>query len=369
MMIDYKSMRMSSYRTPRLEIYPDRIRTNATAIADQCHKAGVSLACVTKVTGAHPAVAAAMVAGGADMLADSRIENLWKLRQAGMTGPFLLLRLPAISRAAEVVEVADISLNSSIDTIKALGQAAQAGGRLHKVIVMIDVGDLREGVWPDKAAQLVVEASKVAGIEVIGMGCNLACYGGVIPSEENMKLLVDTVEVCRKASGLPLSVICGGNSSGLPIMAEGRLPSQVNLYRVGEAIVLGRNVIDRSPWSGTRQDTFIAVAEVIEIETKPSLPIGDRGQDAFGGSQEFVDRGLRRRVICNIGRQDVVVDGITPVEDGIIVLGGSSDHLILDVSDVARDIKVGDEIAFYPGYGALLALSTSEYVQKVVIAG
>lgn len=368
-MIDYKDMKTTRYRTPRLEIYADRIQKNTQAIVGQCHKAGVSLACVTKVTAAHPAVAAAMIAGGADMLADSRIENLWKLRQAGMPGPFMLLRLPALSRAGEVVEVADISLNSSLQTITLLGKAARLQHRTHKVIIMIDVGDLREGVWPDKAARLVKDASAVEGIEVIGMGCNLACYGGVIPSEENMALLVKTVEECRKASGLPLPVICGGNSSGLPIMAAGRLPAAVNLYRVGEAIVLGRNVIDRSPWEGTRQDTFIAVAEVIEAETKPSLPIGDRGQDAFGGSQEFVDRGLRRRVICNIGRQDVVVDGITPVEEGIIVLGGSSDHLILDVTEAAREIKVGDEVAFYPGYGALLALSTSEYVQKVVIAG
>ena len=368
-MIDYKSMKSIRYRTPRLEVYTDRIRQNTQAIAGQCHKAGVSLACVTKVTAAHPAVAAAMVAGGADMLADSRIENLWKLREAGLPGPFMLLRLPPVSRAAEVVEVADISLNSSFKTMQALGAAAVLQNRVHKVIIMIDVGDLREGVWPDKAVQLVKDASLIKGLEVIGLGSNLACYGGVIPSPENMKLLVDTVKTCRQATGLALPVICGGNSSGLPIMAEGRLPSDVNLYRVGEAIVLGRNVIDRSPWQGTRQDTFIAVAEVIEAETKPSVPIGDRGQDAFGGSQEFVDRGLRKRVICNIGRQDVVVDGITPVEDGIIVLGGSSDHLILDVTDAAREIKVGDEVAFYPGYGALLALSTSEYVQKVVIAG
>lgn len=368
-MIDYKSMKTTAYRTPRLEIYRDRIRQNTDAIVKQCHQAGVAVACVTKVTGAHPAVAGAMVAGGADMIADSRIENLWKLRQAGIPGPFLLLRLPTVSRAAEVVEVADISLNSGLHTMKALGQAALAQKRTHRVIIMVDVGDLREGVWPDKAVQLVKDAAGIGGIEVIGMGCNLACYGGVIPSPENMRLLVDTVDSCRRATGLALPVVCGGNSSGLPIMAEGRLPGAVNLYRVGEAIVLGRNVIDRSPWSGTRQDTFIAVAEVIEVETKPSMPIGDRGQDAFGGSQDFVDRGLRRRVICNIGRQDVVVDGITPVDEGILVLGGSSDHLILDVSDAGREYKIGDEIGFYPGYGALLALSTSEYVQKVVIEG
>jgi predicted amino acid racemase len=232
---------------------------------------------------------------------------------------------------------------------------------------MIDVGDLREGVWPDKAIELVNSAASLKGVEIVGLGCNLACYGGVIPSEINMKLFVDTVKACRKATGLKLPILCGGNSSGLPLMAAGKLPTEVNLYRIGEAIILGRNVIDRSPWQGTRQDTVLAVGEVIEAETKPSMPIGERGQDAFGETQEFVDRGLRKRVILNLGRQDIVVDGITPVEDGIIVLGGSSDHLLLDVQDCRRDLKVGDEVAFYPGYGALLALSTSEYVQKVVI--
>lgn len=365
-LIDHQSSR---FKTPRLEIYPQRIEANTAAIIKQCHAAGVKVACVTKVTAAHPAVAAAMVAGGADMLADSRLENLWKLRNSGLKGPFMLLRLPAPSQADAVVEVADYSLNSNIKTIEALAEAAVRRNLRHQVIIMIDVGDLREGVWPDKAAELVKQAAALNGIEVAGMGCNLACYGGVIPSKENMKLFVDTVQACRDASGLELPILCGGNSSGLPILADGDLPAQVNLYRIGEAIILGRNVIDRSPWKGTRQDTVIAVAEVIEAEVKPSMPIGERGQDAFGETQEFVDRGNRKRVICNLGRQDVVVDGITPVEDGIIVLGGSSDHLLLDVDDCRRELKVGDEIAFYPGYGALLALSTSEYVHKVVKAG
>ncbi len=368
-MIDFVDHQIKRFRTPRLEIYPERIRANAAAIIQQCHAVGVKVACVTKVTSAHPQVAAAMVAGGADMLADSRVENLWKLRNAGFKGPFMLLRIPALSQADAVVEVADYSLNSSLATIKALAAAAVRRQIIHRVIIMVDVGDLREGVWPDRAVSLVKEAAALDGIEVVGMGCNLACYGGVIPSKSNMRLFVETVEACRKSSGLELPVLCGGNSSGLPILAAGDLPPEVNLYRIGEAIILGRNVIDRSPWQGTRQDTVVAVAEVIEAEIKPSMPIGERGQDAFGETQEFVDRGNRRRVICNLGRQDVVVDGITSVEDGIIVLGGSSDHLLLDVQDCSRELKVGDEVAFYPGYGALLALSTSEYVQKVVIAG
>lgn len=353
--------------TPRLEIYPKRIYENCKSILNQCHAKGVNVACVTKVTCAHKSVARAMLDAGADMLADSRVENLYKLKQAGFAAPLMLLRLPTISQAAQVVEIADYSLNSTYETVLALSNEAIKQKKTHKVIIMIDVGDLREGVWPDKAVRLLNSIKPLEGIEIAGLGCNLACYGGVYPSKQNMKLLVDTQTKCRAETKLELPILCGGNSSGLPILSEGNLPKEVNLYRIGEAIILGRNVIDRSPWQDTRQDTMIAVAEVIESELKPSMPIGERGQDAFGEIQRFVDRGNRHRVICNLGRQDVVVDGLTPLESGIEILGGSSDHLILDVQDVKRKFKVGDEIKFYPGYGALLALSTSPYVQKVVV--
>ncbi|MGM0599901.1 MAG: alanine/ornithine racemase family PLP-dependent enzyme [Candidatus Rifleibacteriota bacterium] len=368
-MNSFKDMQTRRFKTPRLEIYPERIKQNAKAVIKQCHQNKIKVACVTKVVSAHPRVARALEEAGADMLADSRLENIEKLRKAGFKGPFLLLRLPSISKAHEVVELADYSLNSSFKTLEALSEAACQKNLLHRVIIMIDVGDLREGTWPAKAPELVKKAGELKGLEAVGLGCNLACYGGVKPSAENMKLLIDTVEKCREYSGLELPVICGGNSSGLPIMREGKLPEEINLYRIGESIILGRNVTDRSPWPETRQDTFVTVGEVIEAEMKPSLPIGDRGQDAFGETQEFVDRGNRKRVICNLGRQDVLVDGITPIDEGIIVLGGSSDHLILDVHDSRCEYQVGDEIGFYPDYGALLALSTSEYVHKVVIEG
>jgi predicted amino acid racemase len=184
-----------------------------------------------------------------------------------------------------------------------------------------------------------------------------------------MNTLIDVRDRCRKATGLELKILSGGNSSSLTLLASGGTPKEINHFRIGEAIVLGRNVLDRSPWPGTRQDTMRIVAEIVEVEYKPSIPIGDRGQDAFGGFTEFVDRGIRKRAICSIGRQDVVADGITPEDSGIIVLGGSSDHLVLDVEEAQTAIKVGDEVAFAPTYGALLAATTSPYVQKVVIRG
>lgn len=356
-------------RTPRLEIFPQRIEANARAVIELCHEHGAQVACVTKVMSAHPAVVHALEAGGADMIADSRILNLQSISDIGMDLPLMLLRIPAPSRAADVIRCSDYSLNSSAETIELLSEAAVFLGRTHRVIIMVDVGDLREGVWPDRAVDVVRAAAKLPNIEVVGLGCNLACYGGVIPTTENMQMLVDVRDACRKATGLELGLLSGGNSANLPLLASGGMPKEINHFRIGEAITLGRNVLDRSPWPGTRQDTFRVVAEIVEIECKPSVPIGCRGQDAFGGFTDFVDRGKRLRAICNIGRQDVVVDGITPEDPGIIVLGGSSDHLVLDVNDAYNEVHLGDEVVFYPSYGALLAATTSPYVQKVVLKG
>ena len=354
-------------RTPRLEIYPERITGNAQSVVKLCHDHGAQVACVTKVAAAHLAVVQALEAGGADMLADSRVENLRSVAAMGLGLERMLLRLPTQSQALEVVRSAHLSLNSSLETLRRLSEAAAFAGVTHQAVIMVDLGDLREGVWPDRAVELVCAAAKLPHLQVVGLGCNLACYGGVIPTPTNMKALVDVRNRCREASGLDLAMISGGNSSSLPLLLSGQMPKEINHFRVGEAILLGRNVIDRSPWPGTRQDTFRLVAEVVELERKPSIPIGELGQDAFGGTPTFVDRGLRRRAICNIGRQDVVVDGLEPEDPGLIVLGGSSDHLIVDVEDAGEPLAVGSELAFYPGYGALLALSTSPYVHKTVV--
>ena len=306
---------------------------------------------------------------GADMLADSRLENLQAIRAMELSLPLMLLRIPAQDRIKEVVEYSDISLNTSVETIRMLSQAAQSLGKKHQVILMVDLGDLREGVWPDSLPGVIDQVIHLPGIQLVGLGCNLACYGGVIPTTEKMEQLVKLCEDNRKRTGLELPIISGGNSANLPLIMQDAMPTAINNLRIGEAIQLGRNVLDRSPWPGTRQDTYRIVAQVIELENKPSMPMGTRGQDAFGCTPDFIDRGWRKRAICNIGRQDIVVDNLEPEDSGMIVLGGSSDHLILDVEEAIDELSVGSEVTFIPGYGALLAASTSTYVQKEVIKG
>lgn len=356
-------------RTPRLEVYVDRIAGNARTIIAECSRHNVQVAAVTKVLGAHPALIRALEAAGAGMIADSRITNLQGMADTGMDVPTMLLRIPTPSSVADVVRCADYSLNSSVATVALLSDAARLAGVQHKVVMMVDVGDLREGLWPDRVVDAVTRIARLPHIEVAGLGTNVACYGGVQPTVENMAMLVKLQDECRSATGLPLAMISGGNSTNLPLMASGQMPPEVNHLRIGEAICLGRNTVDRSPLPGTCQDTTRIVVEVIELERKPSVPIGLLGEDAFGHHPHFIDRGVRLRAICNIGRQDVDAEDLVPEDRGIVVIGASSDHLMIDVEDATTPVRLGSEIGFQPSYGGLLAANTSRYVQKVAVRG
>lgn len=354
--------------TPRLEIHPGRIGANARAVVDQCACHGVEVAAVTKVLHADPILVAALRDSGVTMLADSRLDNLARVAAARTGLPTMLLRSPTPRCADRAVALADVSLNSCLVTMTALSEAAGRLGRCHGVIVMVDVGDLREGVWPDRAVEVLAAAARLPHLDVMGVGANLACYGGVLPSRANMELLVSVRDEAAAATGLPLAVVSGGNSANLPLMRSGAMPAQVTQLRIGEAIILGRNTVDRSPWPGTRQDTVEIVAEAIEVERKPSVPLGATGQDAFGHRVVFEDRGLRTRAICDLGRQDVDPATLTPVDPGHVVLGASSDHLIVDVTDGLTGVGVGTEVRFRPSYAGLLAAATSPQVARVAVS-
>lgn len=339
-----------------------KLEHNTKLVCERARDNGVSVYGVTKVLCGLSEVAAVLKSAGVDALADSRLENIAAMREAGVAGPYVLLRLPSMSQAEAVVRLADISLNSELATIQALGRAASTLGLTHKVIIMVDVGDLREGVWPEDFSGLLEACKDIPGIEILGLGTNLACYGGVVPDDSNMALLERLGEVAKTILGREV-VVSGGNSSSLSLLFAGKLPKGINNLRLGEGIILGRETIGREPLPGAHLDVCVLKAEVIELKMKPSVPVGTIGQDAFGNVPVFEDRGWRKRAILSIGRQDTVPDGLTPLFPGAEVIGASSDHLILDVTE-APDVKVGDTISFIPGYGALLAAVTSPYVKK-----
>jgi predicted amino acid racemase len=350
--------------TPSVTIDLGKIEHNARTIVGQCQALNIEVCGVTKATCGHPEVAKAMLRGGVAAIADSRLENIRRMKVAGIDTFFILLRIPSLSIVDDVVETVDVSLNSELSVIEALSKAAQRRGWIHDVILMVDLGDLREGVWPNDLVPLVREVCELPGIRIKGLGTNLACFGGVVPSDDNMQHLMDLALEVEQNFSLRLEWVSGINSSGLELIAAGKMRPGVNHARIGEAILLGRETTQRKPWPDTFQDAFVVRAEVLEVNRKPSRPLGKRSEDAFGGLTQFEDRGEELRVLLNLGREDVDVTGIVPCEPGIVILGASSDYLVVDVSAAAKSLHVGDELAFIPNYSALLALMTSEYVKK-----
>lgn len=350
--------------SPYMTIDLAKIEHNARTVVGLCHGHGIEVTGVTKATCGHPEVARAMLRGGVSSIGDSRLRNIERLIAAGIETRYMLLRVPALSQVGEVIGAAGVSLNSELLVLNGLSEAAKRLGQPHEVIVMVDLGDLREGVWPDDLVYMVSDAAALAGIRIVGLGTNLSCYGGVVPTEENMNQLVALASEVEENCGVKLKWVSGCNSSALELIASGRMPKRVNHARIGEAILLGRETVHRRPWPGAFQDAFQLHAEVLELKRKPSVPIGETAENAFGDIPAFEDRGEVDRALLNVGREDVDIRGLTPLDSRFSILGGSSGYLILDATGARGDIRVGDEITFAPNYSALLAAMTSEYVEK-----
>lgn len=348
------------YSLPRIEISLSKIRDNSHFLSKFYGVSGISLMGVSKAVLGEPAIVKAMIQGGVGFIADSRLENIQRMRNAGITAQFVLLRT-ALSQAESIVELVDISLNSELETLKALSHYAEAQNKIHQVIIMVELGDLREGVFLDDLSSFFKVALALSNLKIVGIGCNLACYGGVKPDVRNMHELSIQVDRLEKEFHIDLKIISGGNSANYDWYATTQDTDRVNNLRIGESILLGRETVHRASIPGLHTRAFQLFAEVIESKRKPSLPFGEICQDAFGDVPQFQDRGMQQRSIVALGRQDVLISGLSS-RQAVEIIGASSDHLILDSGD--RVLKIGEEVRFDLDYGALLAAMTSPFVRK-----
>ena len=346
---------------PSLEIRLDAVRQNAAAVRALCGAHGLEVTGVTKAFAGAPRIAAAYLDAGIKKLGDSRIENLKKL--AGLDAEKWLIRLPMPSEAEDAVRYADVSLNSEWPVIQALDNAAARLQKTHGILLMADLGDLREGFTDLGALMKVAEQTlKLEHVRLLGVGVNLSCFSFICPDEEKM------AQLAALSERLPIwgaKVVSGGNSATLHLMMEGGVPLGVNNLRLGESRLFGKERRLYTFLPGTRRDAFILHAEIIELKEKPSVPWGETGIDSYGKApRRPVDRGLRKKVILALGKQDCDVETMRPVDAGVEVLGASSDHLMLDVTDSAQRYRVGDIVSFELGYFSLMRAFTSAYVEK-----
>jgi len=354
-------MNVSDIVTPRIEIDLGKIAHNAKTLNKLYGSKGISITGVTKVVCGNPKIADVLVKSGISILADSRIDNIRKMRKAGIQAQFILQRTPIPSQTELVVRYTDVSLNTELSVIKGLSRSAVKQGITHKIILMVELGDLREGLLPSDLENTVKEIIILKGIEFIGVGTNLACFGGIEPDEEKMEYLSTIVKNIEEKFGLTLEFVSGGNSANYSWFISTKDIGKINNLRLGESIFLGCETLYRKHIPNLFTDAFTLITEVIESKIKPSVPYGNVHQDAFGNTPKFQDRGQIRRAILGVGLQDVLVSGLTPMLD-IDILGASSDHIIVDAKQI--ELNVGNGVSFNLNYGALLSSMTSPYVIK-----
>lgn len=348
--------------TPRLEIDLAKIGHNVREMIRLYGAKGLTITGVTKGVCGDPVVAEVYLKNGISVLGDSRLANIRKMRDAGIRAPFVLLRLPASGEADAVVRDCSFSLNSELDVIRELSAAALRLGTRHGVILMVEVGDLREGVMPGDLRGLASEVLRLPGVRLAGIAANLACFGGVKPDPKNMGELASLARGLEEEFRIKLEFVSAGCSTVYSWLKSVDRSGGITNVRLGDSLLLGGRDLEEKGIPGLHYDAFTLVVEVIESKIKPSVPWGEIGLDAFGSIPSFKDRGLARRLILNIGRQDVLYTQLYP-RAGIEILGASSDHLIA-VADKA-ELRVGDEVRFDVDYGAMLAAMTSPYVRKV----
>ncbi len=347
---------------PLITVHLEKIYENAKIINNTCKAHGIDVTAVTKLHGCDLNIIKTLKEAGITSFGDSRIENLKNIKDD--TAKKTLIRIPSISTCDEVVMYSDCSLISEYDTALAINEASKIQKKLYDLIVMVDIGDLREGYFEESDLYKNISLiNNLSHVNLKGIGTNLTCYGGVLPDIENMNRLVKIKENIEGNLNIKLDTISGGNSTSYTLVREGAMPKGINNLRIGDSIYFGRDCTYRKHIEGMHKDSFILTAEIIELKEKPSIPIGNRGFSALNSKPEFLDKGIRKRAICSVGKQDIDLD-IFPLDEGLEILGSSSDHLIVDVTSGKTNYKVGDKISFYMYYTAALRGFTSKYTDK-----
>lgn len=355
---------MNEAQYPRMICHLSALRQNVRAVTQRCHAVGIQVAGVVKGATALPPVVDAF-AEECQQLASSRLDQLEKIHATHPERPAMLIRVPMLSELRWMLTCCDYSLQSDLNVLTALEACCAQMGKKHKVILMADLGDLREGWWDkDELVQAACYVEKqLSHVELAGIGTNLGCYGALVPTVEKMEELVALARRIETAIGRKLDIVSGGATSSYFLVHRHEMPAGINHLRIGEGILHARDMVDF--WGITDADylshqVFTLQAEVLECRIKPSHPQGTIFVDAFGNKPTYQDRGLRRRALVGVGKVDLGdQSSLLPLDEGVEVLGGSSDHTILDVEHSPKTWKAGDVMSFGMNYTHTLFFTTA----------
>ena len=307
-----------------------------------------------------------------DSIGDSRLTSLKNLKAVNPNMRTIYIKPPAKMYADEIVKYADISLNSSFTTITALNTAAKKAGKIHKVIIMIELGELREGVQRKDIIAFYEKVFKLPCIDVIGVGSNLGCMYGVEPSYDKLLQLVLYKELISAKFNKELKFISGGTSITLPLIELGTVPKGINHFRIGEAAFFGLSPLDNKQFKTLSTDTFQFTANIIELEEKNIVPDGVISDANIGHTAEYKQSDISEtsvKAILDFGLLDVDEKDIEFMDDDLEYVGITSDMLVIDIGnnktkEGKQKYKIGDKMRFKPNYMAVARLLNSKFIEK-----
>ncbi|TRD18925.1 alanine/ornithine racemase family PLP-dependent enzyme [Palleronia caenipelagi] len=346
---------------PRVEIDLSKIRQNTETLVGRLKTRGIGVTGVTKAVCGLPAVAQAMLDGGAVGLADARLGNVIRLRNAGVSRHITLIRTPLLSQTDQVVRVCDASYNTEMVVITALAAAAIRQGTVHGINLMIELGDLREGILPEDLSAIAEQVLDMPGVSLTGIGANFGCLGKIAPDAAKMAILTSLAEEIENLCCTCLQTVSGGNSANLTLAFRGQQPSRINDLRLGESILLGVDPLSRAHIVGMHRDAFALVAEIIETDTKPDSAQICAADTALSGRGLNPTEKVGNRLILALGHQDTDIFGLS-MPPGYSLVGATSDHLVIGTN---REVpRVGSEVRFQMAYSALMRAMAAPDIEK-----
>jgi predicted amino acid racemase len=349
---------------PRIEIDLNKIRSNTRLLVERLGRRGIGVTGVTKAVCGRPDIARAMLDGGVTGLADARIENVERMRRSGITRPISLIRTPMLSQANRITQGCDTSYNTEMDAIHMLASSASRANTVHGVILMVEMGDLREGIMPGDLCDFTRKAMDISGVTLKGIGANFACLNGAPPDPRDMAKLSSLATRIEATCGFSLETVSGGNSASLPWAFGGGNTGRINDLRLGEAILLGVEPVSGRRIDGLHTDAFTVVAEVIESNVKPAGGDCRALEPGAGLISKLSDRRRIRQSILAIGNQDTDIDGLS-LPPGVTQIGATSDHLVVETASAG--LAIGTEVALQLNYGALMRIMNAPNIEKVTL--
>lgn len=352
-----------------LKLHRDKLHNNYRFLNKLFKEHGIQWGVVSKLLCGVELYLEELISYGIREIHDSRISNLKRIKNINADVQTVYIKPPAEKQIKRVVEFADVSFNTEFETIKLLSEEAQRQDKLHKILIMIEMGDLREGVLGEELMDFYKQVFELPNIEIIGLGTNLNCLHGVMPSSDKLVQLSLYIQLIEARFNRKIAWISGGTSVTLPLLFNKQLPTAINHFRIGETLFFGNNLVTDEIVPGMQGSIFELNAQIIELTEKPKVPAGELAENPSGEMFEINPEDLGKRsyrAILDVGRLDIEPKYVIPKEKHLSVAGASSDMLVVDLGDNEEDYKVGDIISFDLSYMGALSLLNSRYIDKVI---